>query len=148
MGHREKLDYLVKNQADICVIHAQYVDRPRRGNTIAGLQRLVDDIHAAGLIAGISTHRVSTVEICEEQGYGVDVYLFPLNESGFVYPGYDGQETVNQRIETIKNTPKPFVLMKTLAAPPPLTLQEGIARSIDMFKEAVAAGKLSEADLA
>ncbi len=116
MGHKEKFDYLMGNEADICVIHAQFVDRPRCKDKIEGLQKLVDDIHAAGMIAGISTHKVSTVEICEEQNYGVDVYLFPLNESGFVYSGYGGQETAKERIETIKNTHKPFVLMKTLAA--------------------------------
>jgi hypothetical protein len=116
MGHKEKLAYLIGNKSDICVIHAQFVDRPRRKNEIGGLRRLVDEIHAAGLLAGISTHRISTVEICEEQGYGIDVYLFPLNETGFVYPGYDGVETANERIATIMNTPKPFVLMKTLGA--------------------------------
>jgi hypothetical protein len=116
MGHSEKLGFLVETRADIVVVHAQVVDRPRRADRIAGLQSIIERIHAAGLIAGISTHRISTVEICEEQGYGVDVYLFPLNELGFVYPGYDGQETVEARIRTIRGTPKTFVLMKTLAA--------------------------------
>ena len=40
-------------------------------------------------MAGISTHRVDTVEVCERQGCGVDTYLFPLNPAGFVYPGYE-----------------------------------------------------------
>jgi len=134
MGHKEKFSYLIANEADICVVHAQFVDRPRRNNTIGGLQRLVDEIHAAGLIAGISTHRISTVELCEEQDYGVDVYLFPLNENGFVYPGYDGNETAAQRIKTIKNTPKPFVLMKTMGAgriPP----ADGLAFALENAKD-------------
>lgn len=134
MGHREKFSYLIEHRSDICVVHAQFVDRPRRRREIAGLQKLVEDIHAAGLIAGISTHRISTVQICEEQDYGVDVYLFPLNETGFVYPGYDGKETARERIETIKSTPKPFVLMKTLAAgriPP----EEGLRFALENCKE-------------
>ncbi len=134
MGHGEKFRYLIENESDICVVHAQFVDRPRRENEIKGLQKLIRDIHAAGLIAGISTHRISTVEFCEERDYGVDVYLFPLNELGFVYPGYEGKETVAERIETIKNTPKPFVLMKTLGAgriPPDAGLRFALENSKD-----------------
>lgn len=134
MGHTEKIEYLKENRADICVIHAQFVDWPRRNHVIGGLKRLIDDIHGCGLIAGISTHKISTVELCEEQDYGVDVYLFPLNETGFVYPGYDGAETPDQRIETIQGTEKPFVLMKTLGAgriPP----AEGLAFALENSKD-------------
>ena len=134
MGHKDKFNDLIENQVDICVVHAQFVDRPTRTKNIGGLKKLVGDIHKAGLIAGISTHRISTVEICEEQGYGVDVYLFPLNACGFVYPGYEGQETAQARIKTIQNTPKPFVLMKTLAAgriPP----EEGLRFALENAKD-------------
>jgi hypothetical protein len=134
MGFREKFDYLLANQADICIVHAQFVDRPARNNKIGGLGRLVDKIHQAGGIAGISTHKISTVEICEAQGYGVDVYMFPLNALGFVYPGYEGRETTRERIATIQNTPKPFVLMKTLAAgriPP----EEGLRFALENAKD-------------
>ncbi|MFC1525412.1 hypothetical protein ACFL6X_01220 [Candidatus Latescibacterota bacterium] len=115
-SHREKLDFLVQSRASICVIHSQFVDRPRKSEEINGLQRSIDKIHAAGLAAGISTHTISTVELCEERGYGVDVYLFPLNMTGFVYPGYAGGESAAERIALIQGTPKPFILMKTLAA--------------------------------
>jgi len=117
-SHQKKLSFLIENRADICVVHAQFVDRPRKrkGDSIAGLARLVEKIHAAGLLAGISTHRVGTVELCENQGYGVDTYLFPVNLSGFVYPGYDGTESVHDRIDIVRSTPKPFILIKTLAA--------------------------------
>ena len=115
-SHQQKFKFLLEHRADIVVIHSQFVDRPRKTDDINGLQRLVQQIHDAGLIAGISTHRVSTVELCEEKDYGVDVYLFPLNPTGFVYPGYDGDETADERARLIQNTPKPFVLMKTLAA--------------------------------
>jgi hypothetical protein len=149
MGHKEKFGYLITNKADICVVHAQFVDRPRRDNKIGGLQRLIDEIHAAGLIAGISTHRVLTVELCEEQGYGVDVYLFPLNESGFVYPGYEGKETVAERIATIQNTPKPFVLMKTLGAgriPPADGLRFALENSKETDIMTLGLGSIEEAE--
>jgi len=115
-SHQQKLAFLIENRAEVCVIHAQYVDRPREEDRIGGLQRLIDKIHDAGLLVGISTHRVDTIELCERQGYGVDIYLFPLNLSGFVYPGYKGTETVQERVDVVQNTPKPFVLIKTLGA--------------------------------
>ena len=125
-SHQQKLSFLIDNNADVCVIHAQYVDRPRTGDTIGGLARLIDKIHDAGLLAAISTHQIETVELCEKQNYGVDTYLFPLNSAGFVYPGYGGNETVHDRIKTVQETPKPFILIKTLGAgriPPDEALQ-------------------------
>ena len=115
-SHQAKLSFLIENRAEVCVLHAQFVDRPTRKDTIGGLERMVEKIHAAGLLAGISTHRVDTVEVCEKQDYGIDVYLFPLNLTGFVYPGYKGNETVQERVDIVRGVPKPFILIKTLAA--------------------------------
>ena len=114
--HGQKLSFLIKNRADICVVHAQYVDRPGRADIPHGLERLIDQIHEAGLLAAISTHRVQTVEICEKRNLGIDTYLFPLNLSGFVYPGYKGSETVQDRVGLISSVLKPFILIKTLGA--------------------------------
>ena len=125
-SHQQKLSFLIENRAEVCVVHAQYVDRPRKGDDIRGLPQLIEKIHDAGLLAGISTHRAETVELCESQGYGVDTYLFPLNLSGFVYPGYEGTESVQERINIVRNTPKPFILVKALGAgriPPDEALQ-------------------------
>jgi len=115
-SHQEKLAFLIERRAAICVIHAQFVDRPRKGDSIGGLKPLIEKIHEAGLLAGISAHQVTTVELCEKQNYGIDTYLFPLNLSGFVYPGYEGTESVQERIDVVRNTPKPFILIKTLGA--------------------------------
>jgi len=134
MGHNEKFNFLLENKADICVIHSQFVDRPRRKEEIRGLERLVRQIHDAGLIAGISTHKVSTVRLCESNDYGVDVYLFPLNNTGFIYPGFEGNDSVADRIALIQNTPKPFILMKTLGAgriPP----DEGLRFALENCKD-------------
>ena len=115
-SHQQKLAFLLENRADICVIHAQFTDRPRKERSIAGLKELVEQIHGAGLLAGVSTHRVDTVELCESRNYGIDTYLFPLNLSGFVYPGFKGNDTVRDRVNIVRNVAKPFVLIKTLAA--------------------------------
>ena len=115
-SHQQKLSFLIESRAEVCVVHAQYVDRPRKRDSIGGLTRLVEKIHDAGLLASISTHRVETVELCERYNCGIDIYLFPLNLSGFVYPGYKGTESVQERINLVQNTPKPFILTKTLGA--------------------------------
>ena len=115
-SHQQKLSFLIENRAEVCVVHTQYVDRSRKGDDIRGLGQLIEKIHDAGLLAGISTHRAETVELCERQGYGIDTYLFPLNLSGFVYPGYEGTESVQERINVVRNTPKPFILIKALGA--------------------------------
>lgn len=115
-SHQQKLSFLIKNRADICVVHAQYADISRKGDSIPGLKELIDKIHEAGLLAGISTHRVGTIELCEKQNYGIDTYLFPLNLSGFVYPGFEGKDTVQERVGIVRGVSKPFILIKTLAA--------------------------------
>ncbi|MFA5393879.1 MAG: hypothetical protein WC081_03275 [Candidatus Ratteibacteria bacterium] len=115
-SHQQKLSFLIKNRADICVIHAQYADIHRKDDSIGGLKELIDKIHEAGLLAGISTHGVRTIELCEKQNYGIDTYLFPLNLSGFVYPGFEGKDTVQNRVNIVCGVKKPFILIKTLAA--------------------------------
>jgi hypothetical protein len=133
-SHQEKLDFLVEKKAAVCVLHSQFVDRPRKHDEINGLKRFIDRIHEHNLLAGISTHKVSTVELCEKKNYGVDVYLFPLNLLDFVYPSYDGKETVQERIQLIQSIQKPFIIMKSLAAgriPP----HEGLPFVLEHMKE-------------
>jgi hypothetical protein len=115
-SHHQKLNYLIETRAAIGIIHAQYVDRDLTSDSIPGLERMLDKIHNAGLLAGISTHRVATVELCERKGYAVDTYLFPLNLTGFVYPGYEGTETVGDRVDVVRGVSKPFILIKALGA--------------------------------
>lgn len=132
-SHQLKLKYLIDNNADICVIHSQYVDRPNSSGEIKGLQSMIDEIHSAGLLAGISAHKNSTVELCEKK-YEIDVYLYPFNMLGFVYPGYNGNETFKERLDLIKNINKPFIVMKSLAAgriPP----EEGLKFVLDSIKD-------------
>ena len=132
-SHQLKLKYLLENASDICIIHSQYVDRPNSGGEIKGLQSMIDIIHRAGLLAGISTHKNSTIELCEKK-YNLDVYLYPMNKLGFVYPGYEGNETVQERIELIKNTNKQFIIMKTLAAGR-ISPMDGLRFALDNIKE-------------
>ena len=115
-SHQQKLELLLAQRAPICVIHSQYVEPAASDTPPAGLERMVDAIHAAGLLAGVSVHRVGAVAACERSGYGIDAYLFPLNLSGFVYPGYAGQETPRERADLVRGTAKPFILMKALGA--------------------------------
>ena len=132
-SHQIKLKYLIENGADICIIHSQYIDRPNSGDEIKGLQSMIDKIHRAGLLAGISTHKNSTIELCEKK-YDLDVYLYPMNKLGFVYPGYEGNETVGERLELIKNTNKQFIIMKSLAAGR-ISPLDGLKFVLDNIKE-------------
>jgi hypothetical protein len=115
-SHQQKLSFLIENRAAICVVHSQYVDRSREAGSIEGLAPLIEKIHEAGLLAGVSTHRVRTIELCETQRYGIDTYMFPLNMSGFVYPGYDGNESVQERVDVVRGVSRPFILIKALGA--------------------------------
>lgn len=133
-SHQQKIQFLIEIKADVCVIHAQFTDRQRKTEDIKGLKELIDKIHAHNLLAGISTHMISTVEQSEKLKYGVDLYLFPLNLAGIVYPGYKGNESVEERIKLIQQTQKPFIIMKSLASgriPP----QEGLPFVLDNIKE-------------
>lgn len=133
-SHQMKLKFLLNIKADICMIHSQFADKPKNGTEIRGLKKLVDSIHEAGLLSAISTHMVTTVETCEDNNYGIDVYQFPLNADNFVYPGFAGSETLKDRINIIKGVNKPFILMKTLAAgriPP----KEGLSFALENSKE-------------
>lgn len=115
-SHEQKLRFLLERRAEVCLIHAQHVEKRWKGEEIPGLDRMLGEIHDHGLLAGVSAHRIATVELCERKGYPIDAYLFPLNATGFVYPGYDGGETPQRRAELVRAVPKPFILMKTLAA--------------------------------
>ena len=115
-SHHQKLDFLIQNRTAVCVIHAQYLDHAQKAGAIPGLDRMLAKIHAAGLLAAVSTHQINTVELCEENGYAIDTYLFPLNPTGFVYPGYEGKETAAERVRLVQSIAKPFILMKTLGA--------------------------------
>jgi len=115
-SHNQKLDFLIQNRTTICVVHAQLTDNSRENNTMPWLEEMLDKIHEAGLLAGISAHRVKTVEVCEKNGYPIDTYLFPLNLMGFVNPGYEKPGSVQERINLVRGISKPFILIKTLGA--------------------------------
>jgi hypothetical protein len=147
-SHQQKLDLLLAERASICVIHSQYAEPAASGAPPAGLGRMVAAIHDAGLLAGVSVHRVAAVTACERSGYGIDVYLFPLNLSGFVYPGYGGKETPQERANLVRGTARPFILMKALGAgriPP----DEGLQFVAENCKptDAVSLGFGSEAEM-
>jgi len=50
-----------------------------------------------------------TIKHCEKR-YNLDVYMFPMNMLGFVYPEYEGNETVKERIDLIKSVNKQFII--------------------------------------
>lgn len=148
-SHQQKMTYLLEQRAEICLVHSQFVDRPHGNGDIKGLKPLLDKIHEAGLLAGISTHKISTVETCEEHDYPIDVYMFPLNMTGFIYPEYDGHETVEERLKLVNTCQKPFILMKALAAgriPPDEGLPFVLANSKPNDMLSLGLGSIEEAE--
>jgi hypothetical protein len=115
-SHNQKLEYLIEHHAAICVIHAQFAENAGRDGAIPGLERMLEKVRAAGLLTAVSAHRISTVELCERKGYPIDTYLFPLNSTGFVYPGYEGSESAADRVDLVRGLSKPLILMKVLGA--------------------------------
>lgn len=133
-SHNEKLSFLINNKSDICLVHAQCIDKYHKLNKINGLKEMIDEIHGNGLIAGITTHYVDIIKICEDNDYNIDVYLFPLNLTGFVYPDFKSNDTIEERIKIIQNVNKTFIIMKALAAgriPP----EEGLKFVFENIKE-------------
>jgi len=114
--HQDKLDMSIVQECSICVIHSQYLEREIKGDSIIGIEQMLETIHQKGLISGISTHSNSIIELCEKNKYPIDVYMFPLKILGFTYPGYKGNETIEDRITLINNVEKPFIIIKSMAA--------------------------------
>lgn len=149
-SHQVKLKKLIEFQSDICLVHSQVVEHHENlKGEIPGLRRMIDKIHKAGLIAGISCHKNSIVEHCEEYEYGIDTYLYPLNKVGYVYPGYIGNETVEERLELMHKIDKPLILMKALACGR-LTPAEGLDFVIKNMREndvlSLGLGSIEEAE--
>jgi hypothetical protein len=147
-SHQQKLKFLLEIKADICVVHSQFTDKPARNNEILGLRAMIEKTHAAGLTAAVSTNKVSSVEICENRGYGVDVYLFPLNRLNYLYcGGLGGDDDLRERINIIKSVAKPFILFGTLAAgriPPKEGLEFALANSKESDLITLGMGSLAE----
>ncbi len=118
-GHKEKekqmedIKWLAKQKAEICLIHASYTDSHLVSgeNRIEGIEELLSLIRQSGMVPGLSTHRPETLLLAESRGYDVECYILPLNIAGFLC----AVET-NWQAQIIRQTPKPVMIIKPLAA--------------------------------
>ena len=80
------------------------------------------EIASAGLQAPVSQESArhpTTWRCCPYLAWRrlpVDTYLFPLNTLDRAYPGWEGSDTVAERVRIVQSTPKPFILIKALCA--------------------------------
>lgn len=110
---KEEIAWLAEQGAEYCLIQAGYTDSNlfTSEKIVKGLDELIYAIRKHGMAPGVSTHRPETLNVCEEAGYGLALYILPINIIGFLSP----VET-NWVSDIIKNTPKPVVAIKPLAS--------------------------------
>ncbi|NPV54609.1 MAG: hypothetical protein HPY71_14020 [Firmicutes bacterium] len=110
---KKTLEWLREQGAEFGLIFAGYVDANliTSRKEVEGLRTLLNFSRQLGLVPGVSTHRPETINVCDEAGYDIDVYVLPLNVLGFMSP----VET-NWIARIIRDTPKSVVTIKPLAS--------------------------------
>ncbi|MBT4822427.1 MAG: hypothetical protein HON70_42355 [Lentisphaerae bacterium] len=115
-SHTLKCRMGIDRKSEAILVHDQQASQKPRNGEIPGLNRLLDMIHEAGIVAGISCHDARVVEFCEKHHPSIDVYLFPLNKNNHIYRGHCNSDSVEDRIDLINGIDKTFIIMKTLGA--------------------------------
>jgi len=97
----------------ICLPHPDYTDSNLliAENRIVGVEEILTTIRDCGMVPGLSTHRPETIVISDKVGYDVETYILPFNSAGFLCPVETDWTT-----RVIRDTPKPMVCIKPLAA--------------------------------
>lgn len=99
--------------AEMCLPHTCWTDA--RLNVarceIEGVEKYLEEIRNHGMIPGFSTHRPEVITVSDRRGYDVETYIQPFNVAGFLC----SVET-DWVAHVIRNTPKPVICIKPLAA--------------------------------
>ena len=99
--------------AEMCLPHTSWTDirLNTAKNRIEDLEPVLEQIRSLGMVPGLSTHRPEVIVVGDSAGYDVETYIQPFNVAGFLCP----VET-DWVARIIRNTPKPVVCIKPLAA--------------------------------
>jgi len=110
---KKDMEWMAERKAEICLTHPSFTDSNlvRAENKITGLEPLLKMMRDLGMVPGVSTHRPETLTVCEKAGYDIETYILPLNVAGFLC----AVET-DWQAKIIRNTPKPVICIKPLAA--------------------------------
>jgi hypothetical protein len=109
----EGIKWCADHGAEMCLPHTSWTDiRLNIAKTqIEGVEPYLEEIRAHGMIPGFSTHRPEVIVVSDKAGYDAEVYIQPFNVIGFLCP----VET-DWVANIIRNTPKPVLCIKPLAA--------------------------------
>lgn len=109
----EGIKWCADHGAEICLPHTSWTDARLNiaKNEIDGLSPALELIRSLGMKTGLSTHRPEVIVVGDSAGYDIDTYVQPFNVAGFLC----SVET-DWVARVIRNTPKPVVCIKPLAA--------------------------------
>jgi hypothetical protein len=107
------LKWCADHGAEFCLPHTSWTDIRLNvaKNEIEGLAPVLEQIRNLGMVPGLSTHRPEVIVVGDSAGYDVETYIQPFNVVGFLC----AVET-DWVARIIRNTPKPVVCIKPLAA--------------------------------
>lgn len=107
------IDRCAELGAEFCLPHTSWTDARLHivNNEITDWPRVAAHIRDCGMIPGLSTHRPEVIVVGDRAGYDIATYIQPYNALGFLCP----VET-DWIANVIRNTPKPVIIIKPLAA--------------------------------
>ncbi|MDI6827299.1 MAG: hypothetical protein QME62_02310 [Armatimonadota bacterium] len=116
MGNEDITDGLkwcADHGVEMCFPHTSWTDIRLNiaKNEIEGIEPVFEQIRNLGMIPGFSTHRPEVIIVSDSRGYDAQAYIQPFNVAGFLC----SVET-DWIARIIRNTPKPVVCIKPLAA--------------------------------
>ena len=118
------------NGAIAVYLHGGVSDRTVEAGKATDIGRIVEGVQKAGLIAGIGTHKLTTVQACAQAKIDPDFFMVTVNQVNYYCsPAAD----VAEFMKTIK---KPWIGFKTLGAgraKPPVGFRYAFQRGADFI---------------
>jgi hypothetical protein len=107
------IDRCAELGAEFCFPHSAWTDSRLHPatNEITEYEEAAAYIRSRGMAPGLSTHRPEAIVVGDRAGYDIAAYLQPFNPIGFLC----SVET-DWVANVIRNTPKPVIVIKPLAA--------------------------------
>ncbi len=107
------IDQCAELGAEFCFPHTSWTDSRLHPatNEITEYEEVAAYIRSKGMAPGLSTHRPEAIVVGDRAGYDIAAYIQPFNPIGFLC----SVET-DWVANIIRNTPKPVIVIKPLAA--------------------------------
>jgi hypothetical protein len=133
----KQIDWCAEHNVSVCIPHRDYTDNAidKENLKIGGkkgypdLNEVTEYIRKKGMIPGLSTHYIESIEAAEKRNYDVKVIVQPLNKIGF-----ESNTTPDILVKRIQSTKFQIINIKPMAAgriPP----REALPWNLDQIKE-------------